>query len=211
MQIVLLFDYDDTLVQTRQCKFAAIKALGKQLYRVSLSNEDIETHWGKPYLQFFGDLFNADGMELDRLLQEYERYNDAFPMRPHEDAARMIAALSRRYDCGIVSSASTRRIKAQLGAMSVDWSRFSYLQGAEATLEHKPDPAVFRPAITTMRERHGEQVEITYVGDSYADYCAAHGAGLRFIGIARCETDQRLMEAAGAQVINSLDELNRSV
>jgi HAD superfamily hydrolase (TIGR01549 family) len=211
MTIALLFDYDDTLVQTRECKFAAVQALSLRSYGRTLGSTEIEQHWGKPYPQFFGDLFDVAGTGLDEVLFKYEQLNEEFPMRLHADAQRLIDDILPSYFCGIVSAASRKRIFSQLHALGVPHDRFDFIQGAEETTVHKPDPAVFEPAITAIRNRQGPHAEILYIGDAFADYQAALGAGLRFIGIPRTVHSRRQLEAAGARVLDSLDQLPAAI
>lgn len=211
MNTVLMFDYDDTLVQTRECKFAAIRALALRSYGMSLTNADIERHWGKPYPRFFGDLFDADGPGLNRLLQQYESLNNEFPMRLHPDAQSLIHHFLPSVYSGIVSSASRQRILMQLQELDVPEDRFDFIQGAEQTPVHKPDPRVFQPALAAVRKHHEPPIEIIYVGDADSDFRAASGAGLRFIGIARNEQSRAQLQAAGAQVLDSLDQLPAAI
>lgn len=211
MNAALIFDYDDTLVQTRKCKFAAIQALGSRWYERSFSSADIEQHWGKPHRKFFGDLFMLNGAALDALIRKYELLNQEFPMQLHRDAQRMINDFLPSCYCGIVSSASMTRISSQLQGLGVPGNRFRFIQGEEHTTVHKPDPRVFEPAIAAIKNHHAEQVEIIYIGDAYADYCAALGAGLRFIGIPRTEQSRKQLKAARAQILESLDELQSAI
>jgi beta-phosphoglucomutase-like phosphatase (HAD superfamily) len=211
MKAALIFDYDDTLVQTRESKFAAIQALGIRSLGLSVKSADIERHWGTPYRRFFGDLFMLQGAALDELIRDYERLSEEFPMRLHVDARRAIDGILPSYYCGIVSSASASRICTQLHGLGVPRDRFSFIQGEEHTTVHKPDPAVFEPAIAAIKKHHPEPVEIIYIGDAYTDYCAAVGAKLRFIGIPRREQSRRQLAAVGAQMIDSLERLQAAI
>jgi phosphoglycolate phosphatase-like HAD superfamily hydrolase len=211
MNVALIFDYDDTLVQTRECKFSAIQALGSRSYERSLSSADIEAHWGKPYRQFFGDLFRLSGAPLDDLIRKYELLSEEFPMRLHLDAQRMINDFLPSHYCGIVSSASARRVSSQLQGLGVPGNRFRFIQGEEHTTVHKPNPRVFDPAVASIKKYHTVQVEIIYIGDSYTDYCAALGASLRFIGIPRTERSRKQLGAVRAQVLESLDALQSAI
>jgi phosphoglycolate phosphatase len=204
--VVLIFDYDDTLVQTRECKFAAIQALGRRSYDISVDVGAIEEHWGKPYRQFFGDLFGMNGAHLDELLRRYELLNEEFPMQLHADAERLIRDVLPSYYCGIVSSASAARIASQLDSLGIPRDRFNFIQGAEHTPVHKPDPRVFEPVIAAIHNR-SRKPDIIYVGDSCTDYHAAHGAGLRFIGVARKEHERNQLATVGAEFVTSLDEI----
>lgn len=72
----VLFDYDDTLVKTRECKFAALIALAERHYGHALPNAEIEAHWGIPYRALFARLFASVDADVERVIQRYEALND---------------------------------------------------------------------------------------------------------------------------------------
>ena len=48
-----VFDFDDTLFRTRECKVQAIKALAERYYDKELSSELIESRWGIAHRDLF--------------------------------------------------------------------------------------------------------------------------------------------------------------
>ncbi len=93
MILCVLFDYDDTLVQTRRCRFNAIRAAGWRVCGYASSDENIEEHWGKPYRELFDRLFDRHKQHVTEIIATYESADDEFPMRPHEGALRCIEDL----------------------------------------------------------------------------------------------------------------------
>jgi beta-phosphoglucomutase-like phosphatase (HAD superfamily) len=61
--IAILFDYDDTLVKTRQCRIAAIQAVARRWYSIDLPTQTIERFWGMEYTTFLREVFR--GIEDD--------------------------------------------------------------------------------------------------------------------------------------------------
>jgi len=60
----IIFDLDDTLLKTRETKFAALKFAGKHFYNIAINDETLNLHWGKPFLEFMGIVFgNVDSPE----------------------------------------------------------------------------------------------------------------------------------------------------
>lgn len=41
---VVLFDFDDTLVKTKEVRYEAIKEAGRKFYKLTISDKDIDTH-----------------------------------------------------------------------------------------------------------------------------------------------------------------------
>ena len=203
----VLFDYDDTLVQTRQCKYQALQALAQRHYGFELSAAELDEHWGIAYLELFRRLFGAVEHDIDRAVKRYEELDAEFAMRAFPDTRRVLAALSERHLIGIVTAAGRSIVERQLRELGIDASMLVLLQTAEDTPHHKPDPRVFEPALAVLAQRGTVPESVTYVGDSLKDYFAARDAGLRFFGILRGTTTQRAFVDAGARTIDSLDEL----
>lgn len=45
----ILFDYDDTLVQTMASKWDALRETGNRFYKLNITDDHIKQFWGKPY------------------------------------------------------------------------------------------------------------------------------------------------------------------
>jgi phosphoglycolate phosphatase-like HAD superfamily hydrolase len=203
----MLFDYDDTLVQTRSCKYRALRAVASRHYGFELAEREIDRHWGIAYRELFRALFGAVERDLDRAIRFYESLDEEFAITPHSESLRVLHALVERGPLGIVTAAGRSIALGQMQRLGFPLARFAVVQTAEDTPFHKPDPRVFEPAITAV-ERHGvERGAITYVGDSLADFEAARGAGLRFVGVLRGTTSADAFARAGAVTVASLDEL----
>ncbi len=60
----VIFDFDDTLVESRAVKWAQHKTVAKKFYNIELSDEDMRTHWGKPFTELVSVLYkNSDTFE----------------------------------------------------------------------------------------------------------------------------------------------------
>ncbi len=206
MRRAVLFDYDDTLVGTRECKYLALQAVAKRHYRVELSAARIDEHWGAPYEQLFHSLFGAFETNIERAIAHYEALDAEFPLHAYPDAEHVLHALAERFVVGIVTAASRTRVAQQLTSFGL-LQPLSLLQTAEDTSFHKPDPRVFEPALAKLAELGVDRRSITYVGDSLRDYAAARDAGLTFWGVLRGTTSQEEFQRLGVNVVPSLEAL----
>jgi phosphoglycolate phosphatase-like HAD superfamily hydrolase len=203
----ILFDYDDTLVRTRQCRFAAIKAVARRWYGVELPEERIERFWGMEYRAFFREVFSGLDDNIGRLTSRYESLDAEFPIQLHPDAQPALQALSRSYRLGIVTAVGKTLLERQLQDLDIPAGMFSVLQAAEDTLVHKPDSAVFLPSLGKLRGLRVSPEGVTYVGDSLNDWIAASGAGLRFIVVDRGSVNPEEFHQRAVRVVSSLEEL----
>lgn len=202
----LIFDMDDTLLKTQQTKFAALQALAKNRYNLSLSDDHLRSHWGKPMHTFMADAFhNVDTPE--QLVANYMDMSYEFKNEAYEDAYRAINRLYPSYELGILSSASRDLIIRDITRSTLDISMFAYIQGSDETKIHKPDPGVFDPALDWFLKRGVTTAEIMYIGDTLNDYLASSAAGLQFVGIPRDKTMHDLFKKRHARTLSSLDEL----
>jgi phosphoglycolate phosphatase-like HAD superfamily hydrolase len=203
----VLFDYDDTLVRTRECKYAALRALASRHYGFELSASEIERHWGCAYRALFQALFERVEPDLDRAITFYEALDQEFAVTAHPETLRVLGALVERGPLGIVTAAGRNIALGQMERLGFPLARLALVQTAEDTPFHKPDPRVFEPAIAAVERRGIGRAAITYVGDSLADFEAARGAGLAFVGVLRGTTSADAFARAGAVTVDSLDEL----
>jgi beta-phosphoglucomutase-like phosphatase (HAD superfamily) len=110
----VLFDYDDTLVQTRQCKYRALRALGSRYYGLELSDQELNRHWGIAYGKLFHALFGAVEPVLERAIERYEALDSEFPMTAYPDTLRVLATLAARLPIGVVTAAGRVIVERQM-------------------------------------------------------------------------------------------------
>lgn len=203
----VLFDYDDTLVQTKEAKFLALRALGQRFYGKELTDADIWPHWGVAYERLFQALFGDVEMSIARAITRYESLDAEFPITPYPDALNVLKTLQASVPVGIVTSAGRSVVVPQLRRMGFDLEALALVQTAEDTSVHKPDPAVFAPALATLGALGIRPAELLYVGDSLRDFDAARSAGLMFRGVRHGTTTRREFAEAGAKCIDGLAHL----
>ncbi len=178
MKKVLLFDYDDTLVQTFACKSEALVEMGKRAFSLSLTREDVRRYWGLPYQEFLQRLFGITPERMPELLVHYRALSPLYPLLPYDGVPSVLETLARSYRLGIITATSRYAIQSQMQELGINPILFSLIQTADDSIYHKPDPRVFAQAFQVFGEGPSEFV---YVGDSLRDFEAAHGAGIDFV------------------------------
>ena len=202
-----IFDWDDTLVQTRQCRFAAIKALGARFYARTLDDAAIEAHWGKPFSTLFSLLFDVQGDQIDIITEQYLSLTDEFPMLPHNNAVTTIAKLCDSDCVGIATAATRAVVTPDLNRLGFPVVRLAKVQCAEDTTHHKPAARVFTPLLYELQQAGIAVLQITYIGDSNTDFLAASRANLGFIGICRDSWSAAQFPSVGAKFLVGLKDL----
>src|SRR5262245_3027047 len=124
----VLFDYDDTLVRTRQCKFAAMQALARRHYSFQLTDEPFEEPWCSPYRELFTSLFARADADVERVVQRYEELTDEFPLDAHPEALHVLGTLSAGLPVGIVTAAGRQIATSQLRQLGVALERLTVFQ-----------------------------------------------------------------------------------
>jgi phosphoglycolate phosphatase len=207
MYEAVLFDFDDTLVDTKGSKIPAIIEYCRTVHGADVSFEQVSHFWGIPFLQMMRELTHCQDIYIERYLEISERYS----LMPFPESHITLRALAQRVPIGIVTSVARSVLLHSLAALNWDPQWFSVLVAEDDVEVHKPDPRVFKPALQALQITDARRHTVVYVGDSLSDGKAAISAGLRFIGIARDTKGVRLFEAEGWQWCSSLEEIPRTV
>lgn len=202
----IFFDYDDTLTSTIPAKWAQHKHVALTYYQKQLTDDDIKPHWGKPLHELISLLYGADDPEA-----AYVRsmaHSAEFPKKLFPTTTPTLQAL---HDQGKIIGLVTATIKDSLAhdllKNKILYDLIDYLQSAEDTDFHKPDPRVFTPAITWLHEKGISPHEVLYVGDGLHDMKAALGAGFDFLGVETGLVTAEEFQQHGAKSISSIAEL----
>jgi|GEM_PF-1043056 len=202
----IAFDADDTLLKTQETKFQALKAAGQRFYDLTITDERLLQHWGKPFALLMDELFER-AEPTEQIIAKYMSIVREFQNQAYDDALRAVGKLCVSYELSVLTSASRDLIEYDLQTTGFDLSKFAYIQAEGDTSVHKPDPLVFQPLLTHFSNANIEAHELIAVGDMPSDYRASTGAGLNFVGIARTPAARQVFAGIGASCIASLDEL----
>ena len=177
----VLFDFDDSLVDTQGSRIPAIIDYCRTVHGAEVSADEVLRAWGLPFNALMQSLVESVNINIERYLDICKRY----PLRPFPESAHALQLLSGRARIGIVTSVAKGILEHSVD--SLGWPRgwFSVLLGHDDTKYYKPDPRVFNLALELLSISPERRRRVLYVGDSLIDARAAQDAGLAFLGIAR--------------------------
>lgn len=200
----LIFDIDDTLIQTIESVWKKFKYIGKQYFDIELTNDDIRPHWGKPLNECIHEsLQKMDSPEKLRQISFDE--SEKFPIPAFPGAVKLIENLARKYYLGAVTSSAYDFIDSHMIKAGFDLNLFKFIQTADDTEFHKPDPRVFKPALEKLALKNINKEEVIYIGDSLSDFLAARDAGFNFIGLLTGLTTKEVFIENGVKEENLFD------
>lgn len=203
----VIFDMDDTLIKTWESKWAHYRLVGKLYYGLDVTDEQLSKHWGKPFPKLVSSIFGD--VDLDEAIRNFLHHEADFPKPKHDAAVEAVRLLhAKGVALGVVTSMLTSVAEND---MSREFSPglFDFIQGADQTLAHKPDPLVFEPALRRLEEKGiTDKKSILYVGDALSDFYAARDAGLAFAAVTTGFVDEVSFRDAGAEhILQSLARL----
>lgn len=204
----IIFDIDDTLVQTMQCKWDALKATAKKYYHLEITDEHIKKFWGIPFQPMLRGIF-SDCDTYEAMLKHYTETSKNFPMQAHFGAIKAINQLKKQYLIAALTSSSKSLIFKDLQDAKFNLNDFYFIQTSEDTTVHKPDPGVFIPVEERLKKKGIAPENIVYVGDGLRDYEAAKKAGFQFIAITTGLTLREEFEKAGVKSPHIIQNLSQ--
>lgn len=199
----VIFDFDDTLVESKRAKWAQHKHVAKKFYNIDLSDEDIRPHWGKPIWELVSILYrNSDSM--DNMRKALYSTRDGFRKKAFPGSADIFSKIIESgREVGVLSATTNFFLVEDLTAYGFPIDRLISIQGADDTTVHKPNGDVFIPMLEKLAEKGIKPKDVVYVGDSLDDFKAASGAGINFIALTTGLYTKEEFEQAGAKVILS--------
>ena len=198
----VLFDWDGTLIDSYHADASAYLAMFKEM-GIAWGIDELERHYSPNWYQVYS------AAKLPRKL-----WNDAdrawrahyAKHRPRliPGVRRVLDAVSRRHDLGLVTSGDRDRVARQLREFRLT-RMFSARVCSGDTAKKKPHPAPLRLALKKMEL---EPRCCVYVGDAPQDVEMAQSAGVLAIGVlGPFPTEQRLRAAKPEFLLRSLEEL----
>lgn len=178
----VVFDFDDTLVGTYEPIWRMHRHVAKKYYDIDLSDETILAHWGQPIDVLIRHYYQTDDSAtgFKYILAEYSN----FPKIKFEHTLPVLKILRESgKKIGIVTASHLSLIEPDFDIIGLTNDMVDYIQTADDTNVHKPDPAVFELLITWAKKQRINKDEILYVGDGLQDMKAATNAGLNFLGV----------------------------
>ncbi|MBM9589646.1 HAD-IA family hydrolase [Leptospira sp. 201903075] len=203
----IIFDYDDTLVQTRKTRYNTIYKLTKEIFKANITEKEIDEAWGLPAEAFLLKLFGRFSKDIHYLWSIYIEFSKKDLNVPHLYAFEFIRKYQNSFRFGIVTSSSEKVVIRELSELQINTNLFLQIQGSEHTTVHKPNPMVFQPMYALLMEENINKNEIVYIGDSPADYESASQFGFHFLGIAHDDRHIRYFQKGNVAFVRSFIDI----
>ncbi len=202
----VLFDFDDTLVATIKPKWQQHKYIARTWYNKDLLDAELHEHWGKPLKDLIGHLYGVE--DTNTALARINQVRHHYPKILFEDSVAVLQRLKTlgKY-VGLVTAHITAGLDYDFITLGIPKDVFDYIQTADDTDYHKPDPRVFDPTKQWLAQYAIEPSEVTYVGDGLLDAAAAQGAGFEFIGATTGLVSAETFHSLGFTAVRHLAEL----
>ena len=203
----IIFDYDDTLVQTRSIRYKTIKTITSEVFNHTISDDEIDFAWGLPADDFLLRIFGRFSDNLEYLWKIYNHYKQFDQNLPHSGAFDFIKKFNDKFLLGILTSSSYKVVLKELEEMNLDLNLFFNIQGAEHTNVHKPNPDVFLPIFQFLSKNGLDKSEILYIGDSPVDFHSSTNFGLNFMGMAHDDRYINFFEEQNIKFVKGFKDL----
>ena len=202
----VLFDHDDTLVDTKGTKWVQHKFIAKTYYSKDLTDAEIIMHYGKPLEELICLLYGTTDAEqaMDYLLKHHHE----FPKNLFKETIPLLRHLKTKgLLTGVITAASRYSFEEDIETHKIPRELFDYTQTSGDTKCHKPDPRVFEPANTWLASKNIKPNVVVYIGDGLHDMKAALGAGFSFIGVQTGLVNAKQFKEAGTKSISGIANL----
>jgi beta-phosphoglucomutase-like phosphatase (HAD superfamily) len=149
----VVFDFDDTLVGTHIQIWNMHRHIAKKYYDIDLDDETILKHWGQPINVLARHFYQTDDPDqgVAYILAENSNFSK-------ETFKHTISLLKKLRDMGkktgIVTASHLSLIDTDFMTAGLSKDIVDYIQTADDTDVHKPDPAVFDPLLE-WASKHG--------------------------------------------------------
>lgn len=177
----VIFDMDDTLLNSSGFSYNKHSFVAKLLGYNPITEEEFFEHWGKPWKMMIKGAFPDADLELFVKTYNYHLFS-----RSHKPIHIDIDTHLKKYaEKGIILGIVSTRPESSMSypEFPVDLSCFAFVHGEESTQFYKPDPRVFDKSKEILASKNISEKETLYVGDLVLDYMAANGAGLHFAAV----------------------------
>jgi len=208
----VIFDFDDTLINTKEISIAKHKEAAKEL-GIQFDERELIKRWGEPWPQLLYNLTRDRTDEFVKLILEFED----FGFEKHKGVDIALSYLkSEEILIGVLSSSRKEWIikKAQNAGIDLSYFDASLICGQEDVENHKPHQASFTPIIKHLSTKGIKQEGVVYCGDNIVDFETAKNAKINFVAVTTgFHTMDDFVRAGLAPnlVIDSLDQLPEKI
>ncbi len=174
----VIFDYDDTLIQSSEYFFWLEIEVSKKLWLQPATRVAYFDLWWKPHEEMVKIMHPE--IESEVYMQEYNRIYNPNALVLFDWVKQIIQSLKNdSIKMFILSAKKLDRLEEHTNLLGIR-EYFEYIHWAESSAYKKPDPRVFDDILNIINI---DKDQIVYVWDQTIDYEAASKAWLRFVWI----------------------------
>jgi len=178
----IIFDFDDTLVRTKEISFEKHSEVGEH-FGYGLKEEDFRRHYGKAWPEMISIIF--PGLAFKDFYERLMLMEKDFAFKEVDGAAATLRLLrGTGFTLGILSGDfrdSFIRRASRLGHLECFDDKLIFC--ADDVAHPKPDGRAFQPVLESLASIGIAKEEAVFVGDLLIDYLAARGAGVDFFAV----------------------------
>lgn len=205
-----VFDWDDTLVDSKTGKLAQNSALARK-FGVERSDEDVERLYksGLPLADMLEELCeHKASYETIWAAAEADYNNPEYAKRPIDGAEASVRTLrSLGFRTALFSAASPEALELDVKNLDFDMSVFDSPTLHVPSGVPKSDPNAFVPVVNWLRLGGINPSKAVYVGDGLGDMIGAEASGMKFIGVEQGLVSCDEFRSKGAHSVPSVHRL----
>lgn len=175
----LLFDFDGTMIDTREGIENSWKVMYKKVKNQEIPADVLRNSFGEPLKTSLAKIFPE--LDMETAIKIYREYGDVNPdkmLKPFPGIVEMIKKLAvAGYDLAVVTSRMEPSTMEGLENAGMKQC-FKSVQTATNCKNHKPHP---EPILKALEELGLEKEQVLMVGDTLFDLQAAKAAGVKSV------------------------------
>ncbi len=175
----IIFDVDNTLIDTGEISTKAYIETAKQLGLKRVPARKIKKFYGIPSHIIIKKLWPK--VNVKKFQQIEHKKILTRKVKQISGAKQVIKSLYKEYKLGLLSSKTRVLMYPHLKQINLPTRFFKFIHSADDVKFHKPDPRVFSKALKILKEI--KKNEILCIGDSIHDAIAARKAKLNFVAV----------------------------
>lgn len=195
--ISLIFDVDDTLVQTSKTALKKDRLAAERLGLNQITEDDFYTCYGYLPFEQCVKIWHPEA-DIASYKKCYEQVKQVHPYRAIGNPGKTISGLMDNGNrVGILSNGNREKTDQKLTAAGIVngiRDRLFFILCGDNLEFPKPDPRAFEKPVEMLRSPRNR---IYYVGDCVDDFRAAKGAQINFIGVLSGFTSKKSFIEAG--------------
>lgn len=173
----IFFDFDDTLIATKDLAYEKHKLAAEALNLKMPSRKEFFAEYGLPWKKFIAKTFSSASFE-DFTKEYFKNKEKYLPIAGANETLKFLS--SKNLFLGILTTRAIDSVK--LHAQKFFPNTFHSIHSCSEAF-HKPDPKSFDEVINVLNERKIPLEKTLYVGDSLHDFFASKDAGLNFVAV----------------------------